>query len=1086
MRILAIRGQNLASLARTFEVDLVNGPLAGTGLFAITGPVGAGKSTLLDALCLPLFDQTPRLRGRGGPLVGDGADPDDWLRANDPRSLLRRDAAEGFAEVDFSGRDGRRYRARWSVRRARRRADGRVQEQELSLRDLDRDTVVAAGRRSEVLAAVERLLGLDFDQFCRSVLLAQGEFAAFLKAPANERARLLETLTGADIYRRLSRAAHERARDAATELDRVRAQFDAQAPLDAAARAALDGEVAQLESLLAVERVAIQLASQYLAWFARAEEFRQRESACVVALQQAVASHEAAECRRVELQRRQRALAVVAHWELAEQTRLAAVQAGAELDVARAAQLAATASQEAAAQQWRTALSSAFGVVPALPLPPLAQDPAPWLPLLQQAAAAGAAHAVASQRLPAQRQELAAAAAAVDQAQAAVAPAQAAVEAARQRLAGAQAAIDLDSSARLLQQRVELDASREASRAALRAAEVWAERSKRLDLASLAVAFAAAELAARQRGLSTMQQRCAGGRAMLTQRREQLEALRASAHAAALREHLHEGAPCPLCGSLAHPNPVVADDASLATAQRALAAAERGVAGLEQELADAGAAVRSVERERERAELEVVAARAELPSAAAACAAALTAAIGAGASAPCADPAAAYQLATARLEAIQAAIADSTRALNELQARQRALQDANVALTAAETEARRRLQQATQAGEHRDRVAAALSEFERDCAAAAARRADAVAALSPAVAGLPGGSEAVLAGGDAALQRLQRLPSVRDRLTAAERVAVVAAAELAQAAARVEAAVREERQQANALARALRANDVDADSVAAAAQRGPQGLLAEAEELKQIDDAVTRCRAELQAIAGDRQRHERESRPTLSDAADAERALAEAQQQAKQTQQRLDLSRTQCSVDDLIRRQRAELGPRLAAAEADHATWRALADLIGSSAGDAFAVFAQGLTLELLLAEANRRLGELARRYRLHKNPGGDLDFVVVDLDLGGTRRGLQSLSGGETFLVSLALALALATLAAPKSRVETLFLDEGFGSLDSQALEIALGALDSLQATGCQVGIISHVDGIAERIGAQIAVVPEGGGQSRVVARAR
>ena len=146
--------------------------------------------------------------------------------------------------------------------------------------------------------------------------------------------------------------------------------------------------------------------------------------------------------------------------------------------------------------------------------------------------------------------------------------------------------------------------------------------------------------------------------------------------------------------------------------------------------------------------------------------------------------------------------------------------------------------------------------------------------------------------------------------------------------------------------------------------------------------------------------------------------------------------------------------------------WRALDELIGSSGGDAFVVFAQGLTLDLLLTEANRRLAEIARRYRVERNHGGEMDFVVVDLDLGGARRSLQTLSGGETFLVSLSLALALATLAAPRSRVETLFLDEGFGTLDAQHLEQALGALDTLQAAGCQVGVISHVDGIAERTG--------------------
>jgi exonuclease SbcC len=241
----------------------------------------------------------------------------------------------------------------------------------------------------------------------------------------------------------------------------------------------------------------------------------------------------------------------------------------------------------------------------------------------------------------------------------------------------------------------------------------------------------------------------------------------------------------------------------------------------------------------------------------------------------------------------------------------------------------------------------------------------------------------------------------------------------------------------------------------------------------------------LQGIARERQQHEDQARP-LMDADEANRALADARTAAEQLQKRIGDTRARLGADDLVRKQRDELAPRLAAAQAAQAVWLQLDELIGSSTGDAFAVFAQGLTLDLLLLEANRRLAELARRYRLQRNRGGDLDFVVVDLDLGGQRRSLMTLSGGETFLVSLALALALATLAAPRSRVETLFLDEGFGTLDAQSLEQALGALDALQAAGCQVGIISHVEGIAERIGAQVVVQPEGAGQSRVLARVR
>ena len=185
MRILAIRGRNLASLEGDFELDFRKGPLAEGGLFAITGPTGAGKSTLLDALCLALFDRTPRLDGRGGVLIGsEGETDDEKVRSSDVRSLLRRGAAEGKAEVDFVGRDGREWRATWSVRRARGKAKGKLQDQAVALVDLATGDPVP-GRKTETLKAIEEKVGLTFDQFRQSVLLAQGEFARFLKGDAN-------------------------------------------------------------------------------------------------------------------------------------------------------------------------------------------------------------------------------------------------------------------------------------------------------------------------------------------------------------------------------------------------------------------------------------------------------------------------------------------------------------------------------------------------------------------------------------------------------------------------------------------------------------------------------------------------------------------------------------------------------------------------------------------------------------------------------------------------------------------------------------------------------------------------------------
>ena len=128
MRILAIRGCNLASLAGEFEIDLASAPLGDAGVFAIVGNTGAGKSTLLDALCVALFDRTPRLTNHSTVKVGRGLDDRALLGAQDVRTLLRRGTAQGWAEVDFESGDARQYRARWSVRRARGQSDGTVQD----------------------------------------------------------------------------------------------------------------------------------------------------------------------------------------------------------------------------------------------------------------------------------------------------------------------------------------------------------------------------------------------------------------------------------------------------------------------------------------------------------------------------------------------------------------------------------------------------------------------------------------------------------------------------------------------------------------------------------------------------------------------------------------------------------------------------------------------------------------------------------------------------------------------------------------------------------------------------------------------
>lgn len=203
MKILAIRLKNLASIEGPFEVDFTKEPLLSAGIFAISGPTGAGKSTILDALCLALYDKTPRFAATGENLylkdVGDNR-----INQSDVRNILRRGAGEGFAEVLFLGVDGHRYQSRWTVRRSRYKPDGSLQAQSIQVCDIDTQEEVQ-GTKTEILNRLVALVGLTYDQFTRTVLLAQNEFATFLKSRESAKAELLEKLTGTEIYSQISK-----------------------------------------------------------------------------------------------------------------------------------------------------------------------------------------------------------------------------------------------------------------------------------------------------------------------------------------------------------------------------------------------------------------------------------------------------------------------------------------------------------------------------------------------------------------------------------------------------------------------------------------------------------------------------------------------------------------------------------------------------------------------------------------------------------------------------------------------------------------------------------------------------------------
>ncbi|MFI3246664.1 MAG: SbcC/MukB-like Walker B domain-containing protein [Ferrimonas sp.] len=257
MKILSLRFKNLNALKGEWKIDFRQEPFISNGLFAITGPTGAGKTTLLDAICLALYHETPRLK-----------------ISPTQNELMTRGTAESLAEVEFEVQ-GQGYRAFWSQRRARGSSKGNLQAPQVELARLN-DNQILAEKVKEKLALTAELTGLDFGRFTKSMLLSQGQFAAFLNASANDRADLLEELTGTEIYGQISSQIYDNASTAEQTLKQLQAQQQGMALLSHEACQALAKQLTLLESeqqQLQEDETQLQ---QQIQWLQRFEQLQQQ------------------------------------------------------------------------------------------------------------------------------------------------------------------------------------------------------------------------------------------------------------------------------------------------------------------------------------------------------------------------------------------------------------------------------------------------------------------------------------------------------------------------------------------------------------------------------------------------------------------------------------------------------------------------------------------------------------------------------------------------------------------------------------------------------------------------------------------
>jgi DNA repair protein SbcC/Rad50 len=1071
MKILELRFKNLNSLYGEWVIDFTDPEYVSNGIFGLTGPTGAGKSTILDAICLALYGATPRL----GKITKSG------------NEIMSRQTGECYAEVFFESQAGR-FRCHWEQRRARKKADGNLQDQEHQIADADTGKPIET-KKSLVAGVIEEKTGMDFDRFTRSILLAQGGFDTFLKADVEQKSRTLEQITGTEIYSEISRRVHERQRNEREKLNLLHAETSGIVILEP------EQEIEIQLDLKAKQKQETELSSKSvetgkaITWITSIDGLKKEISSLS---EEAVKLQSDVNVFKPERDKLNRAIKT-ASLDGSYATLTAIRKQQSDDQAALKAKETALPELESSAKDQAESLKSAEQQTIKAN-----EELKAAVPLIQKIRSLD--QKIAEQRKTVSDDE----------------------ESCKKHTTK----IDADKQARLNQQenRTEAEKNLELADCYLKehAQDEWlisglagveeqlgsllsrqkeiAHKEADQEKAVIALEQAVKKLdeCAKQRSICKQELEDAsknlqqgedslsellGVRLLREYRTEKETLLREMAFLSKIAEledyrvKLEDGKLCPLCGAKEHPFaegnvPVPDKIEKKIEALTTLITKAEDLESANKKLEEAEAATRKSLTESEK--LEVTAANdkkaaektlSELKDGLEILQAGFTdlkQAVSAKiqplgiTEIPDDDVSSLLEALKARLNVWQAQVKTKTEIEKQITDFESEMKILNAVI---ET-------QSITLAEKQECLEALKKEHiagtdERKKLYCDKKPDDEESRLNKGVTDADEAGEKARTLNSELQQKLNTAKSDAEALKKriGERDPGLKKTEADFSSALEPAGFSDEKQFLEA-----RLTTEQRDALSAKAKKLDDGQT----DLKaRQKDRKTRLATEIAKKVTDKSLEELEPQfkehiELLKELRDAIAGLKHKLSENTAAKERIKLKQT-----------------AIEAQKKESHRWEKLHGLIGSADGKKYRTFAQGLTFELMVSHANRQLEKMTDRYLLIRDDNQPLELNVVDNYQAGEIRSTKNLSGGESFIVSLTLALGLSKMASRKVRVDSLFLDEGFGTLDEETLETALETLSGLQQDGKLIGIISHVSALKERISTQINITPISGGRS-------